>query len=307
MARPATVCDSQGGIEFVDNRTKFPPTISQSQCIEVVGNSGPATIKVLTWNILAKGLSNEAADWGGFDKVPKEVLDWTTRRQLICEEIDRQDPDIFCLQECDDPSYFNVQYSHKYRTFTVARDGSKCCDFTPGADPDGLFIACRRTLRVISSTFRVFNTSKRHSFAMIEMECKGHTFCIATTHLKSEKSQHGAAIRMKQAHELFLCLPLTPIPCIVLGDMNATPEEVAKWELDIPGYVSAYDPEKTEFTSRKIRGDNESKYVIDYIFYHPDDMKCIDTQELPTDIPYPYLPSAEHPSDHLPLCATFAF
>jgi len=174
--------------------------------------------------------------------------------------------------------------------------------------------------------------------ATLRHRVSGKAIVVAVTHLKA--SAANEKVRKRQVLQLLpeiddeaKRVALTErlngdVPILILGDFNADPPrqlgfsgesavgQVLKHKLissrSAPAsskrYRSAYeinDPAKL-FTTWKIRGKNEAKRVIDYIFYGGP-LNCTSTLDVPSteEIEPSKLPGLRYPSDHLLIAAKF--
>mmetsp|Transcript_21583 Transcript_21583/g.50804 ORF Transcript_21583/g.50804 Transcript_21583/m.50804 type:complete len:336 (+) Transcript_21583:3-1010(+) len=286
-------------------------------------------VSVVQFNILAHGLSCKESDWGGFDQVPTDWLDFDVRKQRLLEHILDTNGDIVCLEECDHFSdWFAPQLEECGYTGTFLKKvQSPCLRYIPTLE-DGCAIFWKRdkweATRVLEHNYQ----GQNQMLLAVEFVSKtsDSRLVVASTHLAAAKTAEGASQREGQVLELVAVLnkefPKTT-PIVLCGDFNASPKEAAFSAavtscLDLcsaygarragvlPGEAAAAEP---PYTTWKLRGDKESRHTIDYIFYTPERLiECTRVLQLPgeADIPPPRLPSQRFASDHLLLAATFA-
>ena len=60
-------------------------------------NKNAATFRVIQLNVLADGLSALRPDLGLFSRASKDVLDWSTRKHKLLNEIVQYEPDIITM------------------------------------------------------------------------------------------------------------------------------------------------------------------------------------------------------------------
>ncbi len=73
------------------------------------------TFKVFSFNIL----SDQACTQRLYGYSPSEALDWAHRKDLVRQEIEKQDPDFVCLQEVDTDTF------KEYFSMVLALSGYK--------------------------------------------------------------------------------------------------------------------------------------------------------------------------------------
>ena len=157
----------------------------------------------------------------------------------------------------------------------------------------------------------------------------GEQVIVATTHLKAKISAENEVRRARQATQLLAAIKHEqerfPGSHVLLGaDFNTDAYDVeekgkAVKALCVPvvvdaGLQSAYplqadaEDQNGMYTTWKKRGKYEAKHTIDYIF-HQAGVECIATLDVVEDrvMDEARLPGFRYPSDHLALCATFAF
>jgi len=139
---------------------------------------------------------------------------------------------------------------------------------------------------------------------------------IGVAHLKAKPP--GAELRKAQGQHLIeemIAFSKEGSPVIIAGDFNGSPTEpVYRHFTNLEAHPqlplrSSYgdDGIEPDFTSWKIRSEVESKYTIDYLWYHPDALCLGRIWGLPSsaEIGEAALPCAKYPSDHIALCAEF--
>ena len=109
------------------------------------------TLRVQQFNVLADGLSGRREDLGRFSRVPKDILDWESRRESLLHEIAQYDADIITLQECDHfHDFFQPKlYERGYMGYFAPKPTSGCLDVSEYADGCALFVK-KNKFRVLS-------------------------------------------------------------------------------------------------------------------------------------------------------------
>lgn len=201
---------------------------------------------IMQYNILAEGLSSgphvdppfpRNADvveyYGGFTEIPnpENVLDFSTRKYRILEEIVKHDADILTLQECDHFYDFFQPALHflGYDGVFQAKLDSPCNRF--GFYSDGVAVFWRREkfskvcfegeARMISSAVAVKVTCCIVTLKHINT---GNELVVATTHLRAKVNQDSEDKRaaqllhvLQKGHEI-----AGERPFILSGDFNTT-------------------------------------------------------------------------------------
>eukprot|EP01138_Halocafeteria_seosinensis_P000819 gb/GECG01000840.1/.p1 GENE.gb/GECG01000840.1/~~gb/GECG01000840.1/.p1 ORF type:complete len:341 (+),score=35.65 gb/GECG01000840.1/:1-1023(+) len=160
---------------------------------------------------------------------------------------------------------------------------------------------------------------------------EGQHVMICSMHFKAKEGQENERKRLAQAKQLKAALArirkhwteeleLPRVPPLIIGcDMNdvsgSSPHTEMLSEEPNEGMRldSAYATERQLFTTWKFRHDvdtgevKEVERIIDYIFYEKSQLQVQTCSELPSkeELGPSGIPSAEYPSDHLQLSATF--
>jgi Endonuclease/Exonuclease/phosphatase family len=219
-------------------------------------DSSSAVSRVLQFNLLADGLSNEKCDWGGFDAVvaqdPGALLFEARKWQLLNVILEQLAPQeerntttaevaAVCVQECDFFEWLSGHLGQLGWTGTfAAKEDSPCLQYSDR--PDGCAIFWN------ANDWAVRGEPLHHTYdgqgqvlVGVHLTRKGETpdgalseLYVATTHLKATKNEKGAQIRAAEAKEAadLLAASVSPtIPIVLAGDLNAVPSEAAVSEM----------------------------------------------------------------------------
>merc|ERR1712142_114562 len=274
----------------------------------------PSTIRIFQWNQLSQTLGTKNDK---FVKCDPRVLDWSSRKWRILQEIMRYNPDIICLQEVDHFKFIEKALrSIGYEGLFVPKPDSPCLYLSDNNGPDGCAIfyrTCQFQLdRSASHTLSVWGVESNQVILSLLLTHKktGRELCVATTHLKARTGDILTSMRNEQGKDILGWLQAIRDnrPVILTGDFNADPCEAVYSTItgnsQVP-LVSAY--EEQEFTTWKIRETGEEKKVLDYIFHSPQ-LETVSTLSMPTEeqVGVDRLPSLAFASDHLSLLSDLA-
>lgn len=289
----------------------------------VQDSDAEANVKVVQWNILA--LASPAADYGGFVAVPPEDLEAGRRLARVLETLQLHDPDIICLQGVDCLADLGPALEAEgYDIWFEAETESMCLKF--GKVPYGCLVAVRRDKYTVETTKKVSFREHNHNdvpgkrlalVCTVREVASDFCFQVVSTHLKAGLGYECELERVNSIEQLQDSLE--ELPLILAGDMNSNPYSESWYRLIGLG-EDAYqfaqqrlDDPRRYTTAKKRRNPKVSvdlvteQRVSDYIMYSR-------MQRASHLLPPPIstlgeqlLPSAVHPSDHLPLVACFSF
>jgi nocturnin len=263
---------------------------------------------VLQYNTLAGALATPES----FPLVDPEVLNWEKRRQTLINEIVTHDPAVICLEEVDhfhdwfEPEltlrgYDGIFLQKTYDEKSPAADG--CAIFYRRA----LFkLDTRDEIKFIEHIQEGPSGPPKQValIAYLSVVDTNERVRIVCTHLKAGSSSEE--LRAAEAKVLVDHLQKDiDIPTVIAGDLNSKPSGKVKTlkVFTSAGFSSVFTD--VQFTTWKLRPPHELRMVIDYLLYQH--LTVTRKEPLPDAVPSPYLPSSIHPSDHLPLQATFKF
>jgi len=271
-------------------------------------------VRVMQWNLLADKLAYPDFKKGGFG-CKFELLDWERcRKDKVCAEIVKYDPDVLVLVELDhyedirlflqeDLGYESV-WKKKNKNFYTDGTGIfwKKNRFTAGKiykQPLAKEVGSEKKADQVFVAVELFvsTDSSEHSAR----------FVLGGCHLKSTKKSKGENIRHDQCKQIDAILKkeFPDLPVILGSDMNAEAYSKDYKALAYPfiiesGLVSSYQSvlgKEPEFTSWKFRIDEDNslfwynkntknvkewKYTIDFIF-HSKELEALSVLNIPEE------------------------
>lgn len=231
-------------------------------------------LTIATWNILATAYIRPQF----YPNVDPAHLDPLGRIPAVAKRARELNADILCLQEVERASFDAIQKELlNYSGFLEMKPQDRpdgCATFLRGFS----FLAAKRVVLEQGHIAQVLTLSP--------------DLVIANTHLKwNPPSRHFAE---RQARQLLESLPAARIQ-IVCGDFNAEPGSGPLRIFEDAGFTHPHQNTPTFNSSQKAK-------QIDFILHRGDVQ--VTPQEVPAIDDHTPLPSALHPSDHLPLSAT---
>lgn len=223
-------------------------------------------MRLATYNVLATAYIRASY----YPDVDPRWLDPAWRVPAVVERVRALEADVICLQEVEARVYEALREAMPSYVWTyLPKTGGK---------PDGCATAALTLLR----TRELAYADGSGHVALLTEVAPGLT--VANTHLKW---QHG----LPQITEL-----LTLAPQVVCGDLNVTENDPVISALRAAGMREAFAsaPAPTAVANGKAK-------KIDHLFYGPGLTARPEAPVAITD--HTPLPSAEEPSDHLPLVA----
>lgn len=274
--------------------------------------------------------------FGGFSGIPKpEVsLDWNLRKWRLLEEIAGGSrtimngeiiPDLVALEECDNFENFFHPALGLYGFEAAFNPKSKAPGVPLGWYSDGCALFWRSSVfeRVELCYGQYSGSSQGYLIAMLRHKESGKLMMCAVTHLKSKENTENEELRTRQMTELLQKMTEIGLEyngeeyaTILMGDFNTDPGNTQKIKATcVPlltnntNLTSAYPlrTNSSDYTTWKIRGEKETKHVIDYIFY--EGFQCQSLLSIPTDeeVEPSRFPGFRYPSDHVAIGAEFSF
>ena len=254
-----------------------------------------------TYNVLASVYIQRAR----YPRSPTLVLDPAWRVPALVQQITSLETDILCLQEVEPQTLAALNsrlvsrgYSNRY-----ARKG--------GGNTEGCATFYRRDLAALSGETVVSFAdglgaeSETGNIALITIHrLSGYRLGVINTHLTwdppgtSRENQRG----LRQVDQLLQEYEKTSAAAdswLIAGDLNVTPGSEILWRIEQLGFRYAHDGRAAMCTGSF----NGEAKMIDYLFHSPRlcakpiDGVAIDARTI--------LPSAEQPSDHVPVIARF--
>jgi len=259
------------------------------------------SFSVATYNVLASAYANRA--W--YPRTPAMALNPAWRVPAVVQHISALKADVLCLQEVEPDvfatlrttlaaSSYNVQYARKtgdrpdgvaifYRRekFELVSASRFIFVDAEGSAPDSGYIALIAIFRVTEGLVGVINT---------------HLLWDPPGTLLEAQLGYRQARQLLVEHER---IAASADAWIFAGDFNATPESAIVSMVESAGFGYAHRNRAGVYTCNF----NTQAKMIDYLFHStalgskPEAITPIDDRTV--------LPSAEQPSDHVPILARF--
>jgi mRNA deadenylase 3'-5' endonuclease subunit Ccr4 len=266
------------------------------------------SFSIASYNILAD--SYVRPNW--YLNIDPEILRWDRRKFALAERVARLDADIVCLQEVEADAYGLIERSLAAKGYSgvYAKKGS--------GKPDGCAMFFRQAgLRFAGADTLYYHDGRPdvpdsgHLALIVSFESQGSVIRVANTHLKwgQDNKPPEEHVGYKQIRELIderfkadQTAYASKATWILCGDLNAQSGDPVVKELLGNGFVDAYAG-REQATCNPSGGAKR----IDYIFYTSgralnliaEPARLMEIDDLTT------LPSADEPSDHLAIMATF--
>jgi len=269
-------------------------------------------IRVMHWNLLADKLAYPDFKKGGFG-CSFDLLDWNgCRKDKVCAEIIKYDPDIVVLVELDHYEGIRLILQEDFGYASIWKKKNKNF-YTDGT---GIFwkkdrfrsgkIYKKPLAKKLGSSAEADQVFVAVEFSPQVARGDDFTpFVVGGCHLKSTKASKGEMIRLDQCKQILNILnrEFEGLPVILGSDMNAEADSSAYKALAYPfviesGMTSAYQTvlgKEPEYTSWKFRIDEDNrlsgndvknvkewKYTIDFIF-HSEGLKSLAILDIPEE------------------------
>jgi protein angel len=260
-----------------------------------------STFTAASYNVLANAYVQHSL----YRRTPKMVLDPSWRLPAVTHQVADIGTDAICLQEVEMDTFAalrNRLNSLGYEAEYALKRGGK---------PDGCAIFYRRDLFDLAGTRIIEYADGRegqpnsgHIGLLVLLRAGSHAIGIANTHLIWDPpgTPSGARLGYRQALQLLNECENLATACdgwLLCGDLNATPDSDIIRLFEKAGLRYSHAGVSETITCKV----NAEAKMIDYLFYsqsleaEPQDMVRISAEAV--------LPSAEHPSDHLPVISRF--
>ncbi|HTS31501.1 MAG TPA: endonuclease/exonuclease/phosphatase family protein [Bryobacteraceae bacterium] len=252
-----------------------------------------------SWNILATAYIREEF----YPKTPPDILDPARRIPELVRHAAGLGVDILCLQEVEAEVFAALDQGLRPLGYvgSYARKG--------GDRPDGCATFFRRDRFAHSLDRRIAfadgngGAASGHIAQLLCLEDEGKTIALVNTHLKwdppgTPRQRQWGYRQISQVIETLRGDAAESRGQIVCGDFNVLPRSDVVSTLLDAGFEYAH--RGTE--ARTFNGDGRPR-LIDYVF-HGSSLRARPAPTAPLG-PESVLPSAEQPSDHLPLIARF--
>lgn len=248
-----------------------------------------ADLTLLTWNILAQAYVRP-------DRYPHSTPDALApgpRRERVLDHLAAHAADVLCLQEVD-PDVFEaaLEALPDHEGFYVARRER----------PDGSAVLHRRSLEVLDREalhYAAADPGRDDVAAIVTLAVGDRRLGVVSTHLRWQPrtTPREAHVGRRQLLEVLDRAQGSSVSAwLVAGDFNALSESVVLQAALERGYRLSCRSQRP-WDTVNIGG---RRRKLDYVLYTPDALEP-HPGRLPTLERSTPMPSAEHPSDHLPL------
>ena len=246
---------------------------------------------LITWNVLADAYVKPQY----FPRVDPALLAPGVRTPPIVAALAAGPADVVCLQEVEPATVEAIRATGGWDVHFASKIGR----------PDGCAILARRAARLSDVRTLAFadgapdRTDSGHVALVATVHGAAQPLQLATTHLRwdAPDTPHADRWATRQVRDLIALVGADPARWIVCGDLNVQPGDPAYVMLTGAGLVDV-------MPDRPTANANDKAKRIDHILCG----RAIAATALPvmpiTDVTP--LPSAEMPSDHLPIGVTIA-
>lgn len=246
--------------------------------------------RAATYNVLATAYLSK----GDYSAVPPGLLDPAWRVPAVVRRVVGLNADVVCLQEVE-ADLFAALEAHLGPLGFAGRHELK------SGRPDGCATFYRAASFAPVRAARLEYRDEGFVALLLTLEHEGRPLGVANTHLRWDRpgTPRAEQVGFRQASELLDALDPACDAWVVCGDFNRGPASEVPAAFRAAGLVAAHQ----RLPAARSAVMNRRATLIDYVF-HSRTLVCVpDAPPTPPDA----LPSAEEPSDHLPLTATFAW
>ncbi|MEW6278602.1 MAG: endonuclease/exonuclease/phosphatase family protein [Candidatus Eremiobacterota bacterium] len=246
-------------------------------------------MRLVTYNVLADPYIRPEY----YPNVAPEHLDPAWRRPALARQILALDCDVVCLQEVTGPVFAALE--RDLGSGYTGRFGQK------SGRPDGCatFVRAPAVLKECRAVhYRDGDPPSGHLALVCTVELHGQRLAVANTHLRWDPpgTPRARSLGVRQIEQVLFELH----PTVIVGDLNAVPDSDVCAAVRAAGFRDVHGQ-----THQPTCNANASARRLDYVFVHPS--LAADPLPLPSIDDHTPLPSAEHPSDHLPVVVTLGF
>jgi mRNA deadenylase 3'-5' endonuclease subunit Ccr4 len=262
------------------------------------------SFRVATYNVLATAYLAK----GDYSRVPKELLDPVRRVPALVRHVTGLKADLICLQEVEVDVFEALEGALEPQGYTGH------LELKGRAKPDGCATFYSSRVFTLSKAMRLEYQDREKGPAehsgfvalLLALKCKKMILGVANTHLRWDRpgTPLGRQIGRRQVLELLeRCQDFDP-PCdgwLLCGDLNSRPDSPVVATIQKAGFEYAHIG-RPQVRSAVING---RASLLDYLF-HTSGLLARPVDP-PKVVAAKGLPSREHPSDHLPFLAEFAW
>ena len=259
------------------------------------------SFRLASYNVLAD--SYIKLQW--YPHVDPEALRWDKRKFALAERVAQLDADIACLQEVEADAYVWLEHSLSAKGYAGIYAKKAC------GRPDGCAVFFRQpgALRFAGSETIYYRDGLQgerdsgHLALVASFESDWGLIRVVSTHLRWDREdkppeEHVGYRQIRELLNAHFKPDQTAYAWIVCGDLNVESDGAVVNELVSSGFIDAYKGHEQATCNPNRRAKR-----IDYIFHtaglYAEPAKLMDIDDLTL------LPSADEPSDHLALVATF--
>lgn len=259
------------------------------------------------------------------ERVNKSVFTWEQRRERIISEIGQMDVDILSLVECDHyedffkPALPEMGYDSKWMKRPRPNSADGCCVAWKSDKYAHVAHTCIEYIDRYDPQQKRSYKDRLALIVLLRSRSSGDVLCFVSTHLARNPEQPELdRLRARQVGQVLRRTGLfmaehsaMDAPVILAGDMNATnfgrlrgiASAVAL--LNEEAFVHPFTFDCRDVPTGATSCTQVRNVRIDAILYQSQRLELVDvcrTPPLSGDDP---IPNAIHPSDHLPIYATF--
>jgi mRNA deadenylase 3'-5' endonuclease subunit Ccr4 len=254
-----------------------------------------------SYNVLA----NAYLPYGRYRRTPAMVLDPAWRIPAVVRQVTGLETDVVCLQEVEMDSFASLR--SRLNALGYAAEYAR----KQAGKPDGCATFYREDIFELIATRLVAyddgvegQANSGHIALIVFLRVADRVVGIANTHLSWDPpgAENNAQVGRRQAQQLLnACRTMTSSSdgWLICGDLNATPDSDTVGILTSSGFQYAHAGFTQAYTCKV----NSEAKIIDYLFHSPEFRAEPRTVAVISD--QTVLPSAEQPSDHVPVAARF--
>jgi len=283
------------------DQRKYPSLPEHFKCrVESTASASSPHLTILQWNVLAA----ELGDTDAFPLVSAKYLDLAHRLPLVVGYIDHPCIDIVVMEEMD--YYGEIEGRVQGWGWIFGKKGDSRHGNLIGVRKDSDW-AIVESQRIAFTNAESVNRLFMH--VTVEHKNTKQRVHILGTHLKAKKKNFQIRdLESIQIAEYIKKLKTDSAAAIILcGDFNAEPAESSIENIKAAGLTKMVKSDTVHTTAKYHSPEDHHIRQIDYIFYSADKLAPVETwQESTLPVPKNLFPSADMPSDHLPIYGTFA-
>lgn len=252
------------------------------------------TIRLATYNVLCPEFAAPSLDGTDFYLRTRAFLPWAERWRRLVERVRGLDADVVCLQE--------VSKTHWDRSLRPAFEelGYRCLFAPrPAPRPDGVAVLVRAPLVAGPLETLGFPDDSAKVAGVVPVRLPGgRELLVVSAHLKWSADGNVPAAQL--AHLFDAIDARAAALTVVAGDLNVDVlRHPVRAVVEARGYASAYPDDGRATWAAAGRAEKVDAVLVR-------GLRVVAVAPYPDLAPDPGLPSADEPSDHLPLVAQLA-